>query len=784
MNERNRLPLTIYKLSDRPDSMPLDYIREIIENFNKRQLPCNDNNELPGSAIIYDGLYQNCTTDDIKRNNKSITAYEPDDIIKDNIARAIFKTEVYAQGMLKKAPLLKVFQTDGKTATVNTIVFLYNKESIYAITSGSGWSPVHKNVDQHFPSKVAAKLLSNKGMHAQNQKPLLGKIKTNHLELKKPERTDPLTDPILLLKYTAKLRDDASIRALECFRGRKAVNVTIGYGLVRFETELDVNEMYLHSIIGHLDRIDKNMITYTWPEKNPENGTNAFVKYTQEVPTEEDLDGDLRHILEDFLNDGEKMNLHSFEFFSNDKLDSFRNATVFKISFGKYQKNITVDSYETPTLIELLETIRQDSDIVDNAILLNNIRIRHNIPGNKFTSPKPLLSYVEGSLLKNGTIYFRAFNKWYFLCEDFIRHMQNKFVRNLNTYLIDSQVFLKHPWDGVGKEEDYNELYRNEPGFLVGDKQLIHNIELFDLLFYDEKSKTTYLFHVKKGFDQSTRVACAQMVHSANMLQYLLAGQESHSGQLKMIYNKMKSTHDLDDSRQFLNSFEDFKKIFSNPVYVYAVSDKSKKGSRSLKQETEMRERLTQLDIEELLRNENPARLRLLSNMFNVAYESKLLATEIYNGLVREKYVSEKDQYVTCKLICSTKKYFFNKSTNASKEIRDILFKLLARYHSQFPSIGAKMSFNKLIDDLQYDVRICEIHKPKNKRKEQQETVPGEQRKRQLSTTSIGPSSQKKPKIQAATRGELKQQLPLQKKPKLGQLPSTISNPQMDNAPK
>jgi hypothetical protein len=83
-------------------------------------------------------------------------------------------------------------------------------------------------------------------------------------------------------------------------------------------------------------------------------------------------------------------------------------------------------------------------------------------------------------------------------------------------------------------EGDYNALYLNcedNDDFIIfpGDKVLANNVELFDILVYDKKNHTTYLFQIKEGLDHHTRVACAQIRNASELLWHdFVRGQRTH----------------------------------------------------------------------------------------------------------------------------------------------------------------------------------------------------------------------------------------------------------------
>ncbi|XP_071083791.1 uncharacterized protein [Haliotis cracherodii] len=56
----------------------------------------------------------------------------------------------------------------------------------------------------------------------------------------------------------------------------------------------------------------------------------------------------------------------------------------------------------------------------------------------------------------------------------------------------------------------------SQTGFLVGDRMCIKNIEMFDIIMYNQTH--TYIIHVKEGFDHNTRVVASQIRNSADIL--------------------------------------------------------------------------------------------------------------------------------------------------------------------------------------------------------------------------------------------------------------------------
>lgn len=151
------------------------------------------------------------------------------------------------------------------------------------------------------------------------------------------------------------------------------------------------------------------------------------------------------------------------------------------------------------------------------------------------------LSFLMGNIKsENGDEYFYVDKTWY--------EIKSTFVKNLNeacSSFIKDNLYAEvlKEWDAEKHNENqYNAQYIAENGTIVLDKITPDNIELCDILKWDDKN--AYLIHVKSGFGNTMRDLCAQISIAANKLSQDLKG-DNKKAFIKEIYKDLFSKKDL-----------------------------------------------------------------------------------------------------------------------------------------------------------------------------------------------------------------------------------------------
>ncbi len=119
--------------------------------------------------------------------------------------------------------------------------------------------------------------------------------------------------------------------------------------------------------------------------------------------------------------------------------------------------------------------------------------------------------------------------------------------------------YLCKPWNHKVSEKDYNKSYSTENGFIVGDRITVKYIELFDLMFQDQKSNSTFLYHVKKDFGQTTRVACSQVMNCAKVIGCIMQGKSAKPDIIEEAYVKYMKNQKKEEMQNFMSTCDKFK---------------------------------------------------------------------------------------------------------------------------------------------------------------------------------------------------------------------------------
>lgn len=176
----------------------------------------------------------------------------------------------------------------------------------------------------------------------------------------------------------------------------------------------------------------------------------------------------------------------------------------------------------------------------------------------------------------NNKSYFLIEKDWYEIGKTFIDNINEQSINFLKTLNYNGPKMDK--W-AKGSENDYNASYIKKSNSLVFDKFTPQQIEVCDILRWDDSN--IYFYHVKKGFDNSMRDLCNQV---------LIAGKKVKEDSknkfrfLEELYDRVKKNSGKSDyskkaKQQFSNiSKKDFIEIIKqrNIVFVLAVLDSSK----------------------------------------------------------------------------------------------------------------------------------------------------------------------------------------------------------------
>lgn len=227
--------------------------------------------------------------------------------------------------------------------------------------------------------------------------------------------------------------------------------------------------------------------------------------------------------------------------------------------------------------------------------------------GNEVLTTDTMRNHYCTEISHYGKSYFLIEKDWY----EIGKTMIDKINENCQNF-INSRVYTGpavDPWKGVYDSENaYNASYIGEPDSMVFDKITPSNIEVCDILRWDDNN--IYLYHVKKGFNNSMRDLCAQVFIAARRVQEDSKNGYKFIGELydSLNGNQGTSAYIVNARDQLINITRDkFIDLFRvrKPVFVLAVLDTSTTNRKLATQIEEFESNIAKFSLNELAKNMN-----------------------------------------------------------------------------------------------------------------------------------------------------------------------------------
>lgn len=264
---------------------------------------------------------------------------------------------------------------------------------------------------------------------------------------------------------------------------------------------------------------------------------------------------------------GDKTEISNIDMAHKD-FNNFLTATKFQ--FNKIILNER--KYILTDIINSISSLTKESFISR----LRNGEIISYDENSEFLTRGKFLDHLILELEYEGNNYFFINGKWFVITSNFIDELNQTCFDFINNNYNDklSKVWSKtisSRGDNLSYiEGDYNLTYKGELKTIVLDTLTPEGIEPCDILKYDDEN--IFLFHVKKGFNNSMRDLCSQVFISANRINEDI--RSSDFTYLTEVHNKMSDSAKYNNQiskDEFLNIFKNGRKI----VYVLSILDES-----------------------------------------------------------------------------------------------------------------------------------------------------------------------------------------------------------------
>lgn len=412
------------------------------------------------------------------------------------------------------------------------------KEQVLALSTGQAYVSFEKYVDYHFPIEVAKKIVDPE-IKAGEIKSLTGYLQASSLQFRRPRRI-PITEAIssIWTQLSGYINSDTltSDEFKEVFGEKKKVSVEI-------KASIGIKQRISNTTLlsKYVDWLLDVYLNYPVPSGSEENF--GFLEAVRKLDPRKNVS------LLERLNSALLRKVSSLDF--EDFVLCHRNYSLY-LGADRYKRvfdRITTSMDYEPTVDDVLADLVTPGIDVNELLEKCRILAEHDSEqwNNQEGTVKELLC---GEISIGDYTYFLLNKEWYELRNDFIELIKTNFIELTSDDTFTAGLDMG-AWTQEG-EPLFNKSFRNRENFIVGDSVLTENIELFDLLHWDQKK--VYIIHVKSGFNASVRDVTSQIFNAAQIIENdMLAGKEKLKKHFEGIQNKYDSTI---NETQFLNVFD------------------------------------------------------------------------------------------------------------------------------------------------------------------------------------------------------------------------------------
>jgi uncharacterized protein (TIGR04141 family) len=263
----------------------------------------------------------------------------------------------------------------------------------------------------------------------------------------------------------------------------------------------------------------------------------------------------------EFKQGGYKDNLRfDFDFGHPSNFLEFYECDKYIVTIKDGKKSIIVETTKRENIYK--ETMKYLSEQESIVLLVDFMRVLggtivHGHRDNKKPIKAPFIQYISCEITdENGRPLFYLDNKWLRVENTFIDEL-NSTCHSMMTNSRLNKNILPEKWkDAKNIDEDtYNLTYLGKQNYIVLDKILGQNIELCDILYFEDNE--LFVIHVKKGFNAKMRDLTNQIKISSQRLWNDVRTDQKF---LEEIYAKYKASqnyqHNTISEADFLNLFK------------------------------------------------------------------------------------------------------------------------------------------------------------------------------------------------------------------------------------
>lgn len=419
-------------------------------------------------------------------------------------------------------PIIEANQSllNAKKQDLSTVMFIYNDNNAFAVTSGFGHNVIRNYIDTEFGLKIMSGLITESDdIKSISEKGVVGSIIANTRYFRNAYKLNDEDDfgklfkevcaslPCKVIKDKLGFSDEDIKKNVTCtgktsFKINKTISIEKVFEVVsHFEKILEHPTIMFNSMVPIYNR-GANKAKYN-------ELTNSLVKYIFKcIKSDGYIDYDI----------------------SNSDFDIFYKAASYNVIYNG--EKIYAENLESIDDLQFFKEIKNQDvacmeELEDFQECFSNVRICSYDSDDRILINDTLLNHLNGELRMDGKSYFILDGVWLELKDSFIENLNTECKNSLDKYYKDN--ILTNKWKiskGYSEDKFINDICAQKPRYKIHPCITDENIELCDVM--EIKDDITYLYFIKDGFDHCIRDLTSQVFISCRRLTELRKSGESH----------------------------------------------------------------------------------------------------------------------------------------------------------------------------------------------------------------------------------------------------------------
>ena len=285
--------------------------------------------------------------------------------------------------------------------------------------------------------------------------------------------------------------------------------------------------------------------------------------------------------------------------------ENYLTADSYRLKRNSSQRDLYIWDYLLKDIDDVFEYLRSNLEIENVEQLKSEIEslkiFTYDENGVELTKGNVIRHIFGDVKLQDGRKFFFINNNWYKIDESFIEKLDEGCRTFINSNYYNG---LSEVWNYPDtSENDYNSTYIGNHNTIILDKITPQNIELCDILKWDEES--IYLIHVKAGFNNMMRDLSSQIFIAANRLLHDINTDHAF---VEEVYNHLQNKigsndtyFDMIGNQTNSITLNDFKGLFrKNIIFVLAVLDTAQ-NERELREINTFNSNIAKFSLQDLI---------------------------------------------------------------------------------------------------------------------------------------------------------------------------------------